>query len=139
MPHRYICFSNRVLPRIFLKLNFGAWQFPWNKWSWYQHGFISTSFLVSTIFYFFKLGVYLNKHFKVPSVLHIPGFSLLQPSEMASFSHYRWQNRPYRSTNIGDIIVKKAKRLWVGEGESLWHLSNYREAELLKNSFLHWL
>ncbi len=52
-----------------------------------------------------------------------------------SYQNSRWQNRqerPNLSTNNGDI-VKKAKRPWVCEGESLWHLSNYREAELVLN------
>ncbi len=34
--------------------------------------------------------------------------------------------------NNGDM-VNKAKRDVVSEGLSLWHLSNYRESELLKN------
>ena len=54
----------------------------------------------------------------------------MKPSEIASLSNSRKQNRkerPNRSTNNGDMD-EKAKRLWV----SVWHLSYYGEAELLK-------
>ena len=54
----------------------------------------------------------LGKSLKIQNPPQIPGFSLLQPSEMASLSKYRWQNRkesPKRSTNNGDV-VEKVKR-----------------------------
>ena len=54
----------------------------------------------------------------------------MTPSQMASLSNFRSQNpkeRRNQSTKNGDID-EKAKRLWMG----LWHLSNYREAELVK-------
>ncbi len=51
---------------------------------------------------------------------------------MALLANSRWKNykeRPNRSTNNGDIANKATNP--VSEGESLWHLSNYREAKLL--------
>ena len=53
---------------------------------------------------------------------------------ITSLSNSRCQNRnelTNRSTDNGDI-VEKAKRLWVSEGVSLWHLYNCSEAEPLK-------
>ena len=62
---------------------------------------------------------------------------LMKPSEMASLSNSRWQNyveRQNKSTNNGDLDNKAKCPMseWMSEGVSLWHLSNYREAELLK-------
>ncbi len=54
---------------------------------------------------------------------------------MASSSNSRWQNCkecPNRSTNNG-YITERAKRP-VSDGVSLWHLCNYRKAELLRIS-----
>ena len=58
---------------------------------------------------------------------------------MASLSNSRWQNRKDRanpSTNKEDM-VDKAKRDGVSQGLSLWHLFNYKEAELLKMQAIH--
>ncbi len=55
---------------------------------------------------------------------------LLQPSEIAFISNSRWQNHKEhlnRPTNNEDM-VDKANRDVVSQ----WHLSDYREAELLK-------
>ncbi len=58
-------------------------------------------------------------------------------SVMAYSSNSRWQNRierPNQTTNNGDItgIAKHP----VSDGHSLWHLFNYREAEVLTAVFV---
>ncbi len=61
-------------------------------------------------------------------------FSLLLSSELASLTIFSWQNQTSKSIHNNGDIVNKAKRdvfiERVREGVSLWHLSNYREADL---------
>ena len=57
------------------------------------------------------------KSFEIQNLSPIWPFSLLKPSEIASSSNSRWQNRkerPNQCTNNG-YVVKKAKRLCVSE------------------------
>ncbi len=52
------------------------------------------------------------KSLKIQNFHRFRAFSLLQPTELASFSNSRWENlkeRPNQSTNKGDM-VDKAKR-----------------------------
>ena len=54
-----------------------------------------------------------------------------QPSDMASTSNSRLQNRKEHLTDPQPTEIWSRNVLWVSEGVSLWCLSNYREAVLL--------
>ncbi len=58
-------------------------------------------------------------------------FELLQPSVMSFLSNSRWQNRKERQNRSTTTEILSTK-LNVTSCVSEWHLSNYREAELLE-------
>ncbi len=75
------------------------------------------------------------KSLKIQNTHRYLVFSALQPSEMASLSNFRCQNRrehPIRSINNGDMVHTAKCDVVIGSVTSLY---NYREAEHLKKNW----